>query len=179
MPPNLSASDERSPLRWWQGVDRYCWIVLIIAALGWMFDTMDQNLFNLVRSDSVKELIARGGAPDPARVTTIGGWLTSVFMVGWATGGFIFGIIGDRIGRTGTMILTIMIYALFTGLSGLAWNWQSYAVMRFLTGLGVGGEWAAGAAIVAEVFPSRSRPMALGTLQSLSAVGNMMAAVIS
>jgi MFS family permease len=171
------ASSEQSQ-RWWQGVDRYCWIVLIIAALGWMFDTMDQNLFNMVRSDSVRELLG-GSAADPARVKSIGGWLTSIFMIGWATGGFVFGVIGDRIGRTGTMILTIIIYAVFTGLSGLAWNWQSYAVMRFLTGLGVGGEWAAGAAIVAEVFPSRSRPMALGTLQSLSAVGNMMAAVIT
>src|SRR5258708_34365371 len=108
--PNSSASGERS-LRWWQGVDRYCWIVLIIAALGWMFDTMDQNLFNLVRADSVKELLG-GASADPARGKTVGGWLTSVFMIGWATGGFVFGVIGDRIGRTGTMILTIIIYAI-------------------------------------------------------------------
>src|SRR3954451_1202890 len=90
--------------RWWQGVDRYCWIVLIIAALGWMFDTMDQNLFNLVRSKSVQDLLG-GASADPARVKTVGGWLTSVFMIGWAAGGFVFGVIGDRIGRTGTMII--------------------------------------------------------------------------
>ena len=77
------------------------------------------------------------------------------------------------------MIITILIYAGFTGLSALAWNWQSYGFLRFMTGLGVGGEWAAGAAIVAEVFPDRSRPMALGMLQALSAVGNMMAAGIT
>jgi hypothetical protein len=168
-------SDVERSLRWWEGIDRYCWIVLAIAALGWMFDTMDQNLFNLVRAQSVQSLV-RGGS---ASARQIGGWVTAAFMVGWAMGGFVFGMVGDRIGRTRTMVLTILIYATFTGLSGLAWNWQSYAAMRFLTGLGVGGEWAAGAAIVAEVFPDRSRPMALGTLQSLSAVGNMMAAVVT
>ena len=173
-----AATDPKpSSLKWYQGLDRYCWVVLAIAALGWLFDTMDQNLFNLVRQQSIQELI--GADKDAATVKAIGGWVTAAFLVGWSVGGFIFGVLGDRIGRTGTMILTILIYAFFTGLSGLAWNWESYAVMRFMTGLGVGGEWAAGAAIVAEVFPSRSRPMALGALQALSAVGNMMAAVIT
>jgi MFS family permease len=166
------------PLKWWQGLDRYCWVVLIIAALGWLFDTMDQNLFNLVRTQSIQELLGPRGK-DAAYVRTVGGWITAAFLVGWSVGGFIFGILGDRIGRTGTMIITILIYALFTGLSGLAWGPWSYGFFRFMTGLGVGGEWAAGAAIVAEVFPSRSRPMALGLLQALSAVGNMMAAVIT
>lgn len=169
-------------LRWYQGLDRYCWLVLIIAALGWLFDTMDQNLFNLVRSPSVRDLLA-SEIQDPdllaAESQKIGGWITAIFLVGWSVGGFIFGVIGDRLGRARAMILTILIYSLATGLSGLSWNWESYAFMRFLTGLGVGGEWAAGAALVAEVFPSRSRPMALGTLQSLSAVGNMLAAVIT
>jgi MFS family permease len=175
---NAAAPAADSNLKWYQGLDRYCWVVLIIAALGWLFDTMDQNLFNLVRTPSIKELLGDRGN-DPAHVKFIGSWVTAAFLVGWSVGGFIFGILGDRIGRTGTMIMTILIYAIFTGLSGLAWNWESYAFMRFMTGLGVGGEWAAGAALVAEVFPSRSRPMALGMLQSLSAVGNMMAAVIT
>ena len=77
------------------------------------------------------------------------------------------------------MIITILIYAGFTGLSALAWNWQSYALVRFMTGPGSGREWAAGAAIVAEVFPERSRAMALGTLQALSAFGNMTAAIVT
>lgn len=161
--------------KWWHGVDRYCWIVLVVAALGWMFDTMDQNLFNLVRVPSIRELAAHSAIDQK----TIGGIVTAAFLVGWSIGGFVFGVLGDRIGRTGTMIATILIYALFTGLSGLAWNWPSYAVMRFLTGFGVGGEWAAGAAIVAEVFPAHARAMALGTLQALSAVGNMTAAVVT
>src|SRR5205823_1904204 len=78
-----------------------------------------------------------------------------------------------------TMVLTILTYALFTGLGSLAQTWEQFAATRFLTGLGVGGEWAAGAALVAEVFPARSRPMALGMLQALSSVGNMLAALVS
>ncbi len=180
--PENSSTPEAPQLRWYQDLDRYCWIVLIIAALGWLFDTMDQNLFNLVRNPSVRDLLS-SEISDPellaAETKRIGGWITALFLVGWSAGGFVFGILGDRLGRTQTMIITILIYSGFTGASSLAWDWPSYAVMRFLTGMGVGGEWAAGAAIVAEVFPERSRAMALGTLQALSAVGNMMAAAIT
>jgi MFS family permease len=178
----MNTLSEPKDLRWYQGLDRYCWIVLIIAALGWLFDTMDQNLFNLVRAVSLRDLLA-DEIQDPqllaAESQRVGGWVTALFLVGWSVGGFIFGVLGDRLGRARTMILTILIYAGFTGLSSLAWNWESYAFFRFMTGLGVGGEWAAGAAIVAEVFPERSRPMALGTLQALSAGGNMLAAGIT
>ena len=179
------------PLKWYQGLDRYCWIVLIISALGWLFDTMDQNLFNLVRVPSLKELLhpypndlRRTLTPDEKKklddeVKQKSGWVTAIFIVGWATGGWFFGIVGDRLGRTRTMIATILIYAVFTGASGLVKDWKLYSLMRFLTGLGVGGEWAAGASLVAEVFPARSRPMALGLLQSLSAVGNMLAACVT
>lgn len=172
----------KSQLRWYQGLDRYCWVVLIVAALGWLFDTMDQNLFNLVRKQSVEDLL-RSQYTDPEELkvaaSATGGYITAIFLIGWSVGGFVFGVLGDKIGRTRTMILTILTYSLFTGLSGLVQTWPQYAACRFLTALGVGGEWAAGAAIVAEVFPERSRPMALGLLQALSAVGNMMAAVIT
>jgi len=171
-----------SELAWWQGIDRYCWVVLVIAALGWLFDMMDQQLFNLVRVQSLRDLLEKV-YPDPVlldgHVKQIGGYITAIFLIGWSVGGFFFGVLGDKIGRTRTMIFTILVYALCTGLTGLAQTWQQYALCRFLTALGVGGEWAAGAAIVAEVFPQRSRTMALGVLQSLSTVGNMMAAVIT
>jgi MFS family permease len=167
-------------LKWYQGVSRYAWLVLLIAALGWLFDTMDGNLFNLVAQQSIRDLL-RGTVPDDqlqAAVNSWRGWITSLFLLGWAAGGFVFGIMGDRLGRTRTLIITILIYAIFTGLCGLAQNVWQYMAFRFLTALGVGGEFAAGVALVAEVFPNRSRPMALGTLQALSAIGNMMAAVI-
>src|SRR2546423_10447617 len=124
-------------LPWYQGLDRYCWIVLIIAALGWMFDTMDQNLFNLVRRPSCVDLLRHQFPNDPAgldaKAKQVAGILTSVFLIGWAVGGFFFGVVGDRLGRTKTMIVTILVYAVFTGLSGLASNWYVYAVFRSLT----------------------------------------------
>ena len=172
-------------LRWYQGVSRYAWMVLLVAALGWPFDTMDQNLFNLVRNPALTSLLfphVAAGAITKAQaalVTRDSANMTSIFLLGWASGGFIFGVLGDRLGRTRTMTLTILIYAVFTGLSGFTLSVPAFGLFRFLTGLGVGGEWAAGAALVAEVFPARSRPMALGLLQSLSAVGNLMAAVIN
>jgi MFS family permease len=180
MTDTVSSSLE-TKLRWFQGVPRYAWFVLLIAALGWLFDTMDQNLFNLVAQRSIRELVS-GSVPegDPLQnaVNSWRGAITSVFLLGWATGGFVFGILGDRLGRTRTLMITILIYSLFTGASGLVQTPWQYLVCRFLTALGVGGEFAAGVALVAEVFPQRSRPMALGTLQALSAVGNMTAALI-
>lgn len=182
LPDKLTDAPTVAGLKWYQGLDRYCWIVLAVAALGWLFDTMDQNLYNLVRAPSLTDLLRPHYAPGAELANAVkekGGYITSIFLIGWSVGGFIFGILGDRLGRTRTMMITILIYALFTGLSGLVTNWPMYAVMRFLTALGVGGEWAAGAALIAETFPSRSRPMALGLLQALSAVGNMMAAIIT
>jgi MFS family permease len=177
VPPDASPKQ-----RWFQGVPRYAWFVLLIAALGWLFDTMDQNLFNLVAQRSIRELVEKQGLVGPdqiqAAVNTWRGSITSVFLIGWAVGGFVFGILGDKLGRTRTLIITILIYAIFTGFSGLAQSPQQFMMFRFLTALGVGGEFAAGVALVAEVFPNRSRPMALGTLQALSAVGNMTAAII-
>ncbi len=184
MSKSAATADAPAP-RWYQGLDRYCWVVLLIAALGWLFDTMDQNLYNLVRQPSLVDLLhQQSGLPVDAvreHAKEVGGWVTSIFLLGWSIGGFAFGMLGDRLGRTRTMMLTILIYALFTGLSGAPFvhSWQVYALMRFMTAIGVGGEWAAGAALVAEVFPQRSRAMALGLLQALSAVGNMMAAVIT
>ncbi len=177
-----SSAGEASAPRWWfQGVSKYAWMVLIICALGWLFDTMDQHLFTLVRQNSLTDLLK---AKVPAEeldgtVKAVGGWLTAVFLLGWATGGFLFGMIGDRLGRTRTMVLTILTYAAFTGLNALVREPWQYAICRFFTAMGVGGEFAAGAALVAEVWPERSRTMALGTLQALSAVGNMTAAVVT
>ncbi len=76
--------------RWYQGVDRYCWVVLIVAALGWMFDTMDQNLFTLVRNNSIADLLGPVRGTDAAYVKFIGSWVTAAFLVGWSVGGFVF-----------------------------------------------------------------------------------------
>ena len=158
------------PPRWTAELTRYHWFVLIVAALGWMFDTMDQQLFNLARKPAVTELLRSAGGgetPSPASIARYGGYATMIFMVGWAIGGLIFGVLGDRIGRARTMTLTILVYSLFTGLSALSVNVWDFAFYRFLTGLGVGGEFAVGVSLVAEVIPDRARPYALGWVQSM------------
>lgn len=104
---------------------------------------------------------------------------TSIFIAGWATGGLFFGMLGDRIGRAKTMMITILLYSLFTGLSALSVGLWDFAFYRFLTGLGVGGEFAVGVALVAEVMPNNARPYTLGLLQALSAVGNVSAAMVN
>ncbi len=176
--PSNAPSDPN--YRWTRELNRYHWFVLIVAALGWLFDTMDQQLFNLARTPAMRELlIVDGKPPDAAAVRKASGTATSIFLIGWATGGLAFGVLGDRIGRAKTMLWTILIYSLCTGLSALSVGFWDFAFYRFLTGLGVGGEFAVGVALVAEVMPDRARPFALGLLQALSAVGNITAAFIS
>jgi MFS family permease len=168
---------------WHRDLSRYHWFVLAVAGLGWLFDTMDQQLFVLARVDAMSELLA-GVVPPPGKelrdvMAAYGGYATSIFLIGWATGGLFFGVLGDRIGRAKTMVLTILVYSFFTGLSAFSRGFWDFAMYRFLTGLGVGGEFAVGVALVAEVMPSRARPYALGLLQALSTVGNITAAVVS
>lgn len=177
--PPHARTDPDKP--WYKEVTRYQWFVLIVAALGWLFDTMDQQLFNLARKPAITQLL-HATPSDKAmagKIDKMSGYATTVFMLGWATGGLIFGVVGDRIGRAKTMMVTILLYAAFTGLSALSVGVWDFAIYRFLTGLGVGGEFAVGVALVAETMSDRARPFALGLLQALSAVGNMMAAVIS
>ena len=180
--PHLERSTVPNDGRPWYGeLTRYHWFVLIVAALGWLFDTMDQQLFNLARVPAMKELLRPSletEAPQQA-VDFYAGVATSIFLIGWATGGLFFGVLGDRIGRAKTMLLTILLYSLFTGLSAFSYGIWDFALWRFLTGLGVGGEFAVGVALVAEVMPDRARPYALPFFQELSAVGNITAAIIS
>ncbi len=172
-PSYSSARSASSP--WWSELSRYHWFVLIVAALGWLFDCLDQQLFNIARVPAMRQLLNTG---DIGIITEYGGYATSVFLMGWATGGLAFGVLGDRIGRAKTMMITILLYSACTGLSALSVGFWDFACYRFLTGLGVGGEFAVGVSLVAEVMPERARPYALGLLQALSTVGNVTAALI-
>lgn len=157
---------------WYLLLNRYHWFVLMVAALGWLFDTMDQQLFALARTPAMKSLLV---SPTDDNVKFAATVCTSVFMVGWAVGGLVFGVLGDRVGRAKVMLWTILIYSVCTGLSSFSVGLWDFAVYRFLTGLGVGGEFAVGVALVAEVMPERARPYALGLLQASSTVGNSLA----
>ncbi len=161
---------------WYHELTRYHWFVLFVCALGWLFDCLDQQLFVLARQPAMRSLLHTS---DPELIQRYGGYATSTFLLGWATGGLFFGVLGDRIGRAKTMLITILMYSLFTGLSALSVSVWDFAAYRFLTGLGVGGEFAVGVALVAEVMPDHARPYALGLLQALSAIGNISAALIN
>src|ERR1700683_2380745 len=100
---------------WYRELNRYQWVVLLVCLFGWMFDLMAQQLFSLARKPAVRDLL--GGHATEAAVAQQAGFSTSVLMIGWAVGGVIFGILGDRIGRVKTMALTILLYSLFTGAS--------------------------------------------------------------
>src|SRR3954463_7399564 len=142
---------------WYRQLTTEHWLVLLAASLGWMFDTMDQQLFTLARRPAVTELL-RVGAARPLSDGTIAeyaGYTTMIFMIGWASGGLIFGVLGDRIGRVKTMIITILCYSVFTGLSAFSVGVWDFAAYRFITGLGVGGQFAVGVALVAESVSDR------------------------
>ncbi len=163
------------------GVSAYQWRVLLVAWLGWVFDSMDATIYALILQPALRELLSArtSSAPTEQAIGWYGGIIFSVFLIGWAVGGVLFGILADRFGRMKTLVLTILIYALFTGLAALSAAWWQLAAFRFLTALGIGGEWAAGAALVAEVWPEDKRTKAAGLLQSAWAAGFLLAAVIN
>ncbi|MBI3721029.1 MAG: MFS transporter, partial [Fimbriimonas ginsengisoli] len=111
--------------------------------MGWAFDGLDGFLYSLVAVPFVKELLggASAGMPEVAKKAAL---IQAVFLFGWALGGAFFGRIGDKIGRTHTLTLTILTYALFTGLSFFSQAWWHLMIFRFVAALGIGGEWAAG-----------------------------------
>lgn len=112
-------------------------------------------------------------------VNWYGGVATTSMIIGWATGGIIFGMMSDKIGRVKTMTATLLTYSVFTGLSGASHTWIDFVIYRFLVGLGVGGMFGAATALVAESVPPAFRALALGSLQALSATGNIMGSLIS
>lgn len=161
---------------WWRGVSRYQWTVLIIAWLGWLFDIVDTALFNFAKGPLLTELLGGAGAYK-LRGAEVESKILFVFLIGWSVGGLVFGWVADKFGRTRTLIWTILIYALFTGLTVFCKSWEQVAVVRFVTAIGIGGEWAAGAALVAEAFPDKARAPAAALLQSAAAFGPMFAAI--
>ena len=164
----------------WAGVTRYQWLVLFVAWLGWVFDAMDATIYAIVLHPALHELLqSPTGPPTNELIGWYGGIIFSIFLVGWAIGGIVFGILADRFGRTKVLIATIVTYALFTGAAALSQDWWHLAFYRFLTALGIGGEWAAGATIVAETWPEEKRARAAGLLQSAWAAGFFLAALFN
>ncbi len=151
------------------------WRSGIAAWLGWLFDGLDMHLYTLVATPFVAELL-RTDQTDSA-VGYYASWIQAAFMLGWALGGGFFGRIGDRVGRSHALVLTILTYAMFTGLSFFAQTWWQLLICRFLAALGIGGEWAVGAALLSETWPHRWRPWIAAVLQSAVNCGIFLAMV--
>jgi MFS family permease len=168
LPPDSAPSG----LPWWRQLNGYHWFVFLVASGAWLFDCLDQRLFSLARIPALTAL--KPGTP-PADVQAFGKVVTAFFLIGWGIGGMIFGALGDKFGRSRMLMVTILIYSAFTGLSFFSHSWFDFTACRFLTGLGVGGVFGLAVALIAETVPSGARVQALGLLQVLSTVGNVLA----
>jgi MFS family permease len=154
-----------SPQQWRSG---------IAAWLGWTFDGLDMHLYTLVYAQFVAQLLGASSTRDPS-VGHHAAIIQAGFLLGWALGGGFFGRIGDSIGRSRTLALTVLTYAAFTGLSALSTTWWHLLIFRFLSALGIGGEWAVGASLLSETWPRRWRAWIAAVLQSGVNVGVLMA----
>lgn len=153
------------------------WLVIGAAWIGWVFDSMDTTLFAMIMPATLQDLLGvTAGKPE---IATHAGIIYAIFLVGWALGGTIFGVIADYLGRSRTLSISILIYAIFTGVAALSQTWQELALWRFITAIGIGGEWAAGSALVSESFPDSSRIRVLSVMQSAWGVGFFVAALVN
>lgn len=160
---------------------RYQWAVLFAAWLGWGFDIFDGVLFNYVAPNCVPTLLGLTiGSPEAKQATLFWtGLLTSMLLIGWAIGGVMFGWVADRIGRTRTLLLTMLIYAIGTAACAFAPNIWALMAFRFIASLGIGGEWAAGASMVSEVMPENRRVEAGALLYTSAPFGLFLATVVN
>ena len=147
---------------------------LAAALLGWMFDGFEMGLFPLIGKPALKDLLT-----DQAQSDRWFGVIMAVFLVGAASGGVLFGWLGDKIGRVRAMSLSILTYALLTGLCGFATEAWHIAVLRFIASLGMGGEWSLGVALVNEIWPGKSRAFIAGLIGAASNVGFLLVALLS
>lgn len=162
------------PGPWYHQLNGYHWLVLIVSTMAWAFDCLSQQIFNLTRKPAMDAL-----TDTAAKADFFGPLSTTALLVGWATGGIIFGILGDRIGRAKTLTIMILCYSLSTGLCGLSVSAWDYIIYCFITGVGAGGIFPIACTLVAESLPDRTRPQALGAVQTFSALGNISAGAIS
>jgi MFS family permease len=157
---------------WYEGISRYQWVALAIASLGWVFDVFEGQIFVASTKEAMGAIVPESAAEKADLFVQL---TYAAFLLGGAAGGIVFGMVSDRVGRTRTMIFTILFYSLFTCLSAFAQTWWQLAAMRFLVGLGVGGEWAVAAAFVAEIFPQGARARSLGIFHASSVLGTYLA----
>lgn len=163
------------------GLTRYQWTVLFAAWLGWGFDIFDGLLFNYVAPNCVPTLLGLEiGSAEAKRATLYWtGVMTATLLLGWALGGILFGWVCDRIGRTRTLLLTMLLYGLGTAACAFATDIWMLLAFRVVTSLGIGGEWAAGASMVAEAVPEEKRVEAGALLYTSAPMGLFLATFVN
>ena len=152
------------------------WMALTAAILGWMFDGFEMGLFPVVMRDMLKQLL---GPDQESRISIWEGVMHAGFLIGAATGGVLFGWLGDRLGRVRAMSLSVLTFAIFSGLCGFGRSAFEVLALRFIASLGMGGEWALGVALVMEIWPGRSRAWLAGVIGAASNVGFVLVALLS
>src|SRR5438552_5020926 len=176
-PPPSSALSENAVTAG-QGISKGQWRSGVAAWLGWTFDGLEMHLYTLVAAPFVAELLGGLQTTDP-QVGHYSSLIQGGFLLGWALGGGFFGRIGDRLGRARALSLTVLTYAVFTGLSFFAQTWWHLLIFRFLAALGIGGEWAVGASLLSETWPRKWRPWLAAVLQSGVNIGILGAVLAS
>jgi MFS family permease len=157
---------------WYRSIDRDQWRTLIASNLGWLFDGFETYALILTAGPAMRSMLdASAYAQIPAYVGTVLG----ITLLGWGIGGMIGGVLADYIGRKRTMILAILAYSIMTGLTAFAFDWVSFAVLRFLVGIAIGSEWVTGASMVSEMWPDRARGKGVGLMQCGLGIGFFLA----
>ena len=165
-----AAVGRSGPFAWWREGSPDAHRALIAAALGWMLDAFDVMIYALLLASIIKDL---------GLTQQTAGAIGSAMLLAAAAGGLAFGVVADRFGRTRALIASVLIYSIFTALCGFATSAAQLAIFRILLGIGMGGEWASGAALVSETWPDRHRGKALGLMQSAWAIGYGLAALVT
>ena len=162
------------PMPWYRSLNRSQWNTLIASNLGWLFDGYETYALIIAVGVALRQLLEPTQYP---QIPVYAGFVIALTLLGWGIGGMVGGVIADYIGRKRTMMLAILAYALMTGLSAFAWNWESFAVLRFLVGVAIGSEWVTGTSIVAELWPDKNRGKGVGLMQCGFGLGFFLASV--
>ncbi|MBR2693929.1 MAG: MFS transporter [Thermoguttaceae bacterium] len=174
---DVNAAPEVDTRPWYRQLSGKHWFILIVCTLGWALDTLNQQLFALAKSPAISGLTGMGEWT--STVSSYAAWATALMLIGWATGGIIFGVCGDKYGRVRTMFWMILLYSVASGVTCFVKDVNQFLALRFISGLGFGGAFAVCATVVAESMPSTARPYALAFLQAMSSLGNITAALIA
>ena len=171
----MSANAPAQTQPWYLALNRNQWNVLLASNLGWLLDGYEIYALILTIGLALHQLLEPALYP---QIPAYAGWVIGLTLLGWGFGGLIGGILADYIGRKRTMILAILAYSLMTGLSAFAWSWMSFAALRFLVGIAIGSEWATGSAMMAELWPDRTRGKGAGLMQCGLGIGFFLASFV-